>query len=262
MRKCALYNPYSGCYAFPAGREAVKAEQIGREELERLALRVYRAYLTLPGAAADRVEPELLARELLGLRVEYRRLSADGSVLGLTAAGPVGVPVAEGSGFVYYYLDGRTILLDRSLLSPWANMGRRRFTLMHEVSHQLLARRTGRREAARLLRGGEDGPGERQANALAAALLMPEPLLRRSLAFYGLTGLPAVPDRRLDPEAWRRCAALAEDLGVSRKALSLRMQSLRIPGGRRCPFTGVPEAVTMDEAELRRLEGREDRGGR
>lgn len=262
MCNCALYNPFFGCYAFPAGREAAKAERWERAALEGLALRMYRAYRALPGAPEARVEPELLARELLGLRVEYRRLSTDGSVLGLTAAGPVGVPVAEGKGFVYYYLDGNTILLDSSLLGPWANDGRRRFTLMHEVSHQLLARRSGRREASRLLRGGEDSPGERRANALASALLMPEPLLRRSLALYGLTGCPGVPDRRLDPEAWRRCAALAEALGVSRKALSLRMQSFTPAGGRRCLFTGVPGDVTMDEADFRRLECREDRGGR
>lgn len=246
----------------PAGREAVKTEQREREALEGLARRMYLAYRALPGAPADRVEPETLARELLGLRVEYRRLSRDGSVLGLTAAGPVGVPVAEGGGFVYYYLDGNTILLDSAFLSPWANGGRRRFTLMHEVSHQLLARRSGRREASRLLRGGEDSPGERRANALAAALLMPVPLLRRSLALYGLTGCPAVPDRRLDPETWRRCAALAEALGVSRRALDLRLRSLRPAGGRRCLFTGVPGDVAMDENDFRKLESRGDRGGR
>ena len=247
---------------FPAGKGAAEAEQEERKALEALALETYRAYRALPGVPEGRVEPERLARELLGLRVEYRRLSADGSILGLTAAAPVGVPVMEQGGLVHYYLDGHTILLERALLSPFANPGRRRFTLMHEVSHQLLARRTGKREGSRLLRGGADTPGERRANALAAALLMPEPLMRRSLALYGLAGCPAVPDRRLDPETWRRCDALAEALGVSRRALSLRMQVLSPAAGRRCPFTGVPGEVTMDEGDFRKLEGRGERGGR
>ena len=245
-----------------AGREADKAERWEREALEGLSRRVYRAYRTLPGAPEDRVEPELVAGELLGLRVEYRRLSTDGSVLGVTAAGPVGIPAAEDGAFGYYYLDGRTVLLDVSLLCPRMSAGRRRFTLMHEVSHLLLARSSGRREPVRLLRGAGDSPAERRANYLASALLMPEPLLRRSLAFYGLSGCPAVPDRRLDPETWRRCAALAKALGVSRQALSLRMQSLGPSGGRRCLFTGVPCDVTMDEADVRKLESRGDRGGR
>lgn len=246
----------------PAGREAAKAEHWEREALEGLARRVYRAYRALPGAPEDRVEPELVAGELLGLRVDYRRLSADGSVLGVTAAGPVGVPVAEGGGLGYYFLDGRTVLLDVSLLSPWTHPGRRRFTLMHEVSHLLLARNSGLREPVRFRPGGNCPTAEERANYLASALLMPEPLLRRSLAFYGLSGCPAVPDRRLDPETWRRGAALAKALGVSRQALSLRMQSLDPSGECRCLFTGVPCDVTMDEADVRMLESRGDRGGR
>ena len=66
------------------------------EDLEALARRVYEAYASLPEADGRQVDPELLAEKLLGLRVEYRRLSRDGGILGITAPESVGVPVLEG----------------------------------------------------------------------------------------------------------------------------------------------------------------------
>ena len=179
------------------------------EEIEALADRLYRAYAALPEADKRRVDPELMAEKLLGLRVEYRRLSRDGSILGITSPENVGVPVLEGDGAAWYFLDGRTILLEERLLSPWTCPGRRRFTLMHEISHRLL----------------DSAGGEAQADRLAAALLMPEALLRRNLAALGWRAGP-LPDRRLDPERWGTFAALAETMGVSRQALGIRMERL------------------------------------
>ena len=63
------------------------------EELEWLSRRVYRAYAALPEADGRQVDPALLAEKLLGLRVDYRRLSRDGSILGITSPESVGVPV-------------------------------------------------------------------------------------------------------------------------------------------------------------------------
>ena len=179
--------------------------------LEALANEIYRAYEALPEADGVRVEPELLAEKLLGLKVVYRRLSRDGGILGITAPEAVGVPVLEGGKPIWFFLDGRTILLEERLLSPWVPAGRRRFTLMHEVSHRLL--------------GGAGMAGEGEADRLAAALLMPEALLRRNLAALGWRAGP-LPDRRLDPERWGTFAALAETMGVSRQALGIRMERL------------------------------------
>ncbi len=177
------------------------------EELEALADRVYAAYEVLPEADGLRVDPTLLAEKLLGLKVVYRRLSRDGSILGLTAPAPVAVPVLE-DGLRWYALDGRTILLERGLLSPWVTPGRRNFTLMHEVGHRLLGL-----------------GGEAPANRLASALLMPRSLLRRRLAACIWRSGP-LPDRRLDPDRWEAFCRLAETLGVSRQALAIRMEGL------------------------------------
>ena len=190
-----------------------------REELEELANRVYASYAALPEADGKQVDPELLAVRLLGLKVVYRRLSRDGSILGLTAPAPVAVPVLEEDGWGWYALDGRTILLERGLLSPWVAPGRRRFTLMHEVGHRLLS-------------GGLPREEESLANRLASALLMPLPLLLRNLAARGWRFGP-LPDRRLDPERWEVFRSLAETMQVSRQALAIRLEDLGLTGQRR-----------------------------
>ena len=189
------------------------------EELEDLADRVYAAYEALPEADGLRVDPELLAEKLLGLRVVYRRLSRDGSILGLTAPAPVAVPVLEEDGRRWYALDGRTILLERGLLSPWVSPGRRNFTLMHEVGH-------------RLLTDALPPGGEKAVNRLASALLMPLKLVRRNLTSCPLSFGP-LPDRRLDPQGWEAFCGLAETMGVSRQALAIRLEDLGLTEERR-----------------------------
>jgi len=184
------------------------------EELEALAGLVYRAYAALPEADGRRVDPEKLAEKLLGLRVVYRRLSRDGSILGVTAPESVGVPVVEEGGTGWFFLDGRTVLLEERLLGPWGNSGRRSFTLMHEVGHRLLGWT------------GDEG----QVNRLASALLMPRTLLRRNLRAAAWRPGP-LPDRRLDPERFGTFAALAETMGVSRQALAIRMERLGLTEG-------------------------------
>lgn len=202
-------------------------------ELEALAQRVYGAYAALPEADGIQVDPELLAEKLLGLRVDYRRLSSDGSILGITAPASVGVPILEEGRTAWYYLDGRTILLEERLLSPWASPGRRRFTLMHEISHRLL----------------DSAGAEGQADRLAAALLMPEALLRRNLRLCGWRTGP-LPDRWLDPERWCAFAGLAELMGVSRRALAIRLEQLGLTGQRRgWTLRSVP-ALTPGTGEL------------
>ena len=96
-----------------------------RKSLEAI-LHTVRAVWAAKRASADVVHihaigPALavpLAR-LLGLKVVYRRLSRTGGILGITAPESVGVPVLEGGKPVWFFLDGKTILLEERLLSPW-----------------------------------------------------------------------------------------------------------------------------------------------
>lgn len=110
---------------------------LSREKIEGIAARVVDAYwrLNSQAGAEKRICPEILAQKLLGLKVEYRTLSRNGSILGMTAFENVGVRVYEDNSPGYYFLDGRTILLETSLAGEKANPGRRNFTLMHETCH-------------------------------------------------------------------------------------------------------------------------------
>ena len=58
---------------------------LSRLDMERIAQRVLRAYRKLPEAQERPacVDPELLARKVLGMTVRYRHLSEDGELLGM-----------------------------------------------------------------------------------------------------------------------------------------------------------------------------------
>ncbi len=224
-----------------AYRSRLSPEALAKEALER--------YYACPGAPRDRVDPWVLAREALGYRVSYRRLSPEGELLGLTSAGPLWVRVWDRAG-AWERLDGRTILLDGSLASPWESPGRRNFTLAHEIAHLLLCRASPEAAAAPLCcRPSPETWEERRADALAAELLLPEGAVLRGLRRCSLPPTVRVLDPWLDPEGWRRFNTLAAELGVSRQALALRLRKM---GRLRRDYRPFPRAmldITMEEDE-------------
>jgi hypothetical protein len=99
--------------------------------------------------------------------------------------------------------DGRAIVLNGS-----GDSGRRRFTIAHEIGHFVLHPEHCRPERG----GGVNEAGrreEREADAFAAELLMPEHLVREAAREQG-------------PDATR----LAERFEVSRKAMQTRLRGL------------------------------------
>ena len=114
-----------------------------RKDLERIADKVVGAYCRLMEQREEpvfRIDPELLATQLLHLSVDRCHLSADGTVLGLTCPVELGVEVYDDQMEPFFYmLDGRTILVEKDLLEN-APLGRYQFTVMHEIAHQLLSR--------------------------------------------------------------------------------------------------------------------------
>ena len=214
---------------------------LSREELEQIGLRVtagYRRLLASAGAGALRVDISLLVRELLGLKVEYHHLSRSGDTLGVTSFCEVGVEVFDQEGSQYAELDGRTIFVESDLLREDAVPGRRNFTLAHEGSHHILKRLFPGEYGVRYRRGGlrilrrdaANGTApdweEWQANALAAAILLPAGNVRTAMAEYGLGERMRRLNRVFDPVEYERFAAMAGYLGVSRAALSIRMTQL------------------------------------
>ena len=92
---------------------------LSRNDLETIGGRVIAAYKKLPaisGQAPERVDIDYLCQELLGLRVDYARLSLNGEKIGVTSSCEVGVEIFPEDPSCeeeqYYMLDGKTILIE------------------------------------------------------------------------------------------------------------------------------------------------------
>ncbi len=82
-------------------------------ELDRIADRVVNAYAMLPEVSITEllyVDPDILLRSLLGLEIEYRHLSSDGRLLGLTTFDEVDFEVVEDGAVELFVFDGKTVL--------------------------------------------------------------------------------------------------------------------------------------------------------
>jgi hypothetical protein len=114
--------------------------------------------------------------------------------------------------------DQRRIWVDAS--EAMRSAGRRRFTIAHELGHWCLHAQDGEARA-RFCRPDDVGAGasqlelgaglEHEANRFAAALLMPEPLVRKA-AVRARLSIPL----------------LARSFGVSAAAMQVRLQSLHL----------------------------------
>ena len=181
-------------------------------------------------------------QKLLGLKVEYHTLSRNGSILGMTAFEQVGVRVYEDNSPSYYFLDGRTILLESSLTGEGANLGRRNFTLMHETCHQIFRmlfpaeymlpahyRKVCCCTSA--IYGHRVKPmnwKEWRVNTLTAAILMPKELLIEQMHAAGLREKLRLLNKVFVPKEYKVFATVAEAMGVSKFALAIRMKQFHL----------------------------------
>jgi Zn-dependent peptidase ImmA (M78 family) len=160
--------------------------------------------LKVVGIANPPVDPERVARHL-GLRIIVKEFS-DVDISGLLMS-------TGGSAFV---------CVNRA--HPRV---RRRFTTAHEIGHYILHHRSDPANSIHVDRGlvvnyrdsasttGEHA-NEREANAFAAALLMPSKMLTR--AVRRLSGSAPLVDYHVEQ--------LAADFDVSEQAMTIRMQQL------------------------------------
>ena len=201
----------------------------GIEALTQPIIRQYKACFVPPRHLCYHVEPEKLA-QLLGLAVQTRSLSPDGSILGLTSSGEIGLCLPDGTGGEeLVFLDGRTILIEQDLTCRARDRGRLHFTLAHEIGHQLVYRLEGgqpRVSSFRRERPKIRDWAEWQADALAAALLMPRDALEEAMFFYGLGEKIPVLSRKYAQNRYESFCLMADFLQVSRQALAYRMEQL------------------------------------
>ena len=217
------------------------AKYLSYNDLDAIAACVFRAYSKLPEVQAAGqvlyVDPDILLKNLLGLTIEYRHLSEDGTTLGITAYDDVGVEICDEDEDLFFF-DGKTVLIEKDLQTE-NQTGRRNFTIVHEGCHHILkmlfpkdygcganARRVLRYRDVRNERTRE----EWQVDRLTSSILMPQELVEQAMSLVGQSG-------RIDMlnAAWRRkeyekFCNMCYLLGVSKQALSIRMMRLGLLG--------------------------------
>lgn len=214
---------------------------LSANDIESIARRLITAYRKLPTVAAhpdNRVQPELLVQDLLGLSVQYHVLTPDGRILGLTAGGGIGVPVYDDPEHPEYcFLDGKTLLIDKRLTGEDANVGRYYFTLLHEACHQvyrmLFPKEYGGVYARKRIHycrlppaAADDYWEEWRANILTSSVLMPEEMVRVNLVTFGLGEKIRMLNKVFARADYERFTEMATYMGVSQKALSIRLRGL------------------------------------
>ncbi|MCL2821566.1 MAG: ImmA/IrrE family metallo-endopeptidase [Oscillospiraceae bacterium] len=180
------------------------------------------------------------ASSYLRLQVKYTRLSDYGKVLGLTTYADTDIILNRYCNKDKIFVPAKTILIDESLSPPgiWNIYDKaskqRQFTIAHECAHQILYRRmpederkafdkkySKRTMTIQELTTVEDWL-EWQANALAAALIMPKKYIElllgnRQLFRFG---------NRMNKTDNLLFRNIGNRLGVSQLALTLRLKQL------------------------------------
>lgn len=213
---------------------------LSRVQIEEIAHKVichYKREFVPDKHLCYRVDPTQLAT-LLGFRIEYVNITKDGSILGQTSSGAIWTTIVDSSfNDMFYLLDGKTILIEKRLLISPKSTGRKNFTIAHELAHQLINRihpeiygsrnRTfcDYRRSVRPQREITDWY-EWQADALAAALLIPQDALLDSMFMFGLGDKMKMLSKKYSQYNYDRFCEMADYLQVSRTALAYRMEQL------------------------------------
>jgi len=213
---------------------------LSRDDIEKIAEDVicqYKALYLPERRMCYMVEATELA-EMLGFRIEYVHITRDGSILGQTSSGRIWTEIFDDNmNKMFFELDGSTILVDKRLLSSPRIAGRKNFTIAHEIAHQIINRRYPEiydaqnrvfcdyRRSVRPKKKIVDWH-EWQADALAAALLLPMDALQDSMFMFGLGEKVKMLSRKYSDTRFKYFCDMAEYLQVSRTALSYRMEQL------------------------------------
>ena len=216
----------------------VSTVHLSRRELEQIAQPVveqYKQYCVPQHHLCYNVDPTRLA-EQLGYKVEYSYLTQDGSILGQTASVPLWTVVINTTlGETCYYLDGKTILVEKRLLCNPQAKGCRNFTIAHEVAHLILNQRypamyeTKCRHFCfhrKMVKKKVHDWCEWQADTLAVALLLPPDAIEESMFMFGLGSKMKVLSKKYSQFRYEQFCEMARFLGASKTTLAYRMEQL------------------------------------
>ena len=196
-------------------------KHLSRFDIEAIAVKYVQAYMALPDVRNTqiyRIDPELLLEKVLGLNVEYQHLSYDGSILGMTSFTEMGVQVFEDDdNEAFFFLDGKTVLVEKDLNFDSKLKGRKNFTLMHEGSHQIF----------KMLFPNDYGVTQKSAGVhyYKANSERNKPISDWEYLFSLGEKIECL-NKIYFPGVYKRFDALADFLGCSKKALAIRMKQL------------------------------------
>lgn len=210
---------------------------LSKDDIERIAepiIHRYKQAFVPERHLCYTVDPAQLAA-LLGYQIEYVRITKDGSILGQTSSGSIWTTIYDANmNEVLFLLDGRTILIEERLLTMPRSVGRKNFTIAHELAHQIINRQFpemyGQQNRTFCDCRRSSNPVtdwyEWQADALAAALLLPPDAVRDGMFVCGLGEKMRLLSRKYSETNYHRFCDMADYLQVSRTALAYRMEQL------------------------------------
>lgn len=213
---------------------------LSRDDIEKIADRVIHKYKQryVPERHMCYMVDACELAEMLGFKIEYVHITKDGSILGQTSSGRIWTEIYDDNmNKVFFELDGSTILVDKRLSSNPRIAGRKNFTIAHEIAHQIINRQYPEMYGAQNRvfcdyrrsvkpRKVEKDWHEWQADALAAALLLPLDALQDSMFMFGLGEKMKLLSRKYSDTRYKLFCEMADYLQVSRTALSYRMERL------------------------------------
>lgn len=159
---------------------------------------------------------------------------------GMTSFTEMGVQAFEDDdNEAFFFLDGKTVLVEKDLNFDSKLKGRKNFTLMHEGSHQIFKMLfpndygvTQKSAGVHYYKANSERNKpisdweEWQANTLGAAILLPENLIKQGMYLFSLGEKIECLNKIYFPGVYKRFDALADFLGCSKKALAIRMKQL------------------------------------
>ena len=213
---------------------------LSRDDIEKIAERVVQEYKKkyVPERHMCYMVDATELAEMLGFNIEYVHITRDGSILGQTSSGRVWTTIYDDNmNQLFFELDGTTILVEKRLLESPRIAGRKNFTIAHEVAHQIINREYPEmygtqnrifcdyRRSVKPKRVEKDWH-EWQADALAAAMLLPLDALQDSMFMFGLGDKMKMLSKKYSDTKYEFFCKMADYLQVSRTALSYRMEQL------------------------------------
>ena len=224
-------------------------KHLSRFDIEAIADKYVQAYMALPDVRNTqiyRIDPELLLEKVLGLNVEYQHLSYDGSILGMTSFTEMGVQVFEDDdNEAFFFLDGKTVLVEKDLNFDSKLKGRKNFTLMHEGSHQIFKMLfpndygvTQKSAGVHYYKANSERNKpisdweEWQANTLAAELLMPTFLVNAEIERAALRLPNGILYKSASDPNYEKILEMAARMGVSWSAIRIGLQQMQVINGK------------------------------